>query len=330
VGQGELLVRVVRAGLEESVHLGHVAVCDRRGRLFAFAGDPERPVFARSSMKPLQAAASLAAMGDGGPAGGPAEDEVAVMCASHNGEPVHVETVRRLLARAGLSFDTLRCPPGWPLDPEAMGAAGRARRELHNCSGKHAGKLVGSAGSGWDLESYLDPGHPLQRRITAAVREGTGLPEVQMGVDGCGAPVHGMALARMARLYARLTSPETWDDLGPYVGRATGAMLAEPYLVAGRNRIDTAVMEATGNVIVKAGAEGLLCAAVLEAGVGVAVKVADGSGRADGPVLVEALRQLGLLADSQLERLAAHARPKVLGGGRPVGEVAVAFGLRRS
>jgi L-asparaginase II len=325
VAHPEPLARLVRSGLEESVHFGDVAVCDADGRLQAMAGDPDRPLFARSSMKPLQAAVSLSA--------GVEEDltdrEVAVMCASHNGEPVHIESVAGLLQRGGLGFDALRCPPGWPLDPQEMARAGTARRELHNCSGKHAGKLLACVRSGWDTERYLDPDHPLQRRILEAVLNGTGLSEVHVGVDGCGAPVHGMPLSSMATLFARLASTDRWDALAPFVTRATSAMVAEPYLVAGRDRVDTALMEAAPGLFVKAGAEGLICTGVPEQGMGVAVKIADGSSRGAGPALISALRELDVLDDGQVERLASHARPPTLGGGLPVGELAPSFSLRR-
>ena len=321
------LVRVLRSGLEESIHLGHVAVCDGDGRLLAHAGEPEQPVFARSCMKPLQAAVSLSVMGDD--AAQLSDQEVAVMCASHNGEDVHVATVFGILERAGLDPSALRNPPGWPLDPDAMGSAGSPRPELHNCSGKHAGMLLATVREGWDPAQYLEPTHPLQQRVLQAVLRGTDAPEVRVGVDGCGVPVHGMALSRMATLFARLADPNRWEVLGSTVGRATAAMTAEPYLVAGRNRTDTAVMQSAPSVVVKAGAEGLMCASSLERGIGVAVKVGDGTGRAGGPALIHALAQLDLLDEGQVDRLRPHAVPDVLGGGRAVGEMVAAFDLVR-
>ena len=321
------LVRVLRSGLEESIHLGHVAVCDGDGRLLAHAGEPEQPVFARSCMKPLQAAVSLSVMGDD--AAQLSDQEVAVMCASHNGEDVHVATVFGILEQVGLDFGALRNPPGWPLDPEAMAIAGSQRRELHNCSGKHAGMVLAAVRAGWDRAQYLEATEPLQQRILQAVLKGTDASEVRVGIDGCGLPVHGMALSRMATLFARLADPNRWEVLGSTVGRATAAMTAEPYLVAGRNRTDTAVMQSAPSVVVKAGAEGLMCASSLERGIGVAVKVGDGTGRAGGPALIHALAQLDLLDEGQVDRLRPHAVPDVLGGGRAVGEMVAAFDLVR-
>ncbi|HEX9693468.1 MAG TPA: asparaginase [Actinomycetota bacterium] len=318
------LVRVVRSGLEESVHLGHVAVCDAEGRVVAYAGDPHRPVFARSAMKPLQAAVSLQAIGGELP-----DDQVAVMCASHNGEPVHVRTVRRLLRTAGLGVSALRNPPGWPLDPRSMAEAERPRRVLHNCSGKHAGMVAACARAGWDQEAYPEPGHPLQRRVLRAVLRGTDLPEVHVGVDGCGVPVHGMSLRALAMLYARLARPDRFGSLAGAVARSTAAMRAQPYLVGGRGRTDTAVMQASARVLVKSGAEGLSCAAVLEPALGVAVKVADGGERASGPALIHALAALGALSEAQVAGLDRFARRPVTGGGRRVGDVVADFRLRR-
>jgi L-asparaginase II len=277
-------------------------------------------------MKPLQAAVSLQAADRDLP-----DDEVAVMCASHNGEPVHVETVRRLLSRAGLDSSALRCPPGWPLDQKTMPTVTGPRPELHNCSGKHAGMLLACVRSGWDTETYREPDHPLQARIHQAVLDASGLDELSaVGVDGCGVPVHGMPLSGLATLFSRMARPEHLGELAPWARRAVSAMLAEPYLVAGRDRVDTAVMGTTGDVAVKAGAEGLLCAAAAGPGLGIAVKIQDGSSRGTAPALIRALFLLGLVDEEELRELRRHARPPVLGGGRPVGEVVAEFDLDRT
>ncbi len=325
MASGTVLVRVLRSGLEESVHFGHVAVSDVDGHLVAWAGDPHRLVFARSSMKPVQAAVSLGAIG-----GGLGDDLVAVMCASHNGEPLHVAAVRRLLRAAGLGLSALRNPPGWPLDPWSMAKAGRPRRVLHNCSGKHAGMLAACERAGWDLEGYRSASHPLQRRILRAVRGLAGLADVAIGVDGCGVPVHGMPLSTMATLYARLSRPQSFGALGEGITECTAAMRAHPYLVAGRNRTDTAVMERSADLVVKSGAEGLACAVAPRAGLGIAVKVADGGERASGPALIRALTLIGALSDAELAGLERFAHRPVEGGGARVGEVVADFRLRRA
>jgi L-asparaginase II len=322
------LARVVRSGHQESVHAGDVAVCDAGGRVVAFAGDPHRPLYSRSCMKPLQASVSLAAMGHD--AADLSDRQAAVMCASHNGEPIHVETARSLLELGGLTEDDLRCPPDFPLDQESAVAAGERRRITHNCSGKHSGKLLACARARWDTTTYLDPEHPLQQRILAGVRVGTGVDDPPLGVDGCGAPVHFVTLAAMATLYARLARPERLGDLEPAARRAVGAMLAEPYLVAGRNRLGTALMEATGDTIEKGGAEGLSCSASLPAGLGIAIKAADGFHRALPPAMLAVLRQLDLVTDATVEGLQRFAHPPVLGGGNPVGELESIVELTRA
>src|SRR6266511_296374 len=186
------LARVIRSGLEESVHTGDVAVVDADGALVAFAGDPDRMLFARSSMKPLQATVSLSlAPFDF------TDPEIAVMCASHNAEPVHIEAVRSLLDRADVDEEALRCPAMRPWDDESL-AADPARRPINSdCSGKHGGMLAACRAQGWPLETYRDTVHPLQQEILRAVLLACGEKSVHVGVDGCGVPVHGMPLRAM-------------------------------------------------------------------------------------------------------------------------------------
>lgn len=316
------LARVVRSGLEESVHHGDVAVATADGRSAGSAGDAERTVYARSCMKPLQAAVSLSHVGDELP-----DPEVAVACASHNGEPIHVKTVRSLLARTNVPESALRCPSVRPWDEESAVASPERRPINSDCSGKHAAMLAACRRAGWPLEGYTSPEHPLQQAILRWVLAASGRPEVHVGVDGCGVPVHGMPLGAMAVLYARLADPDSLGELGPWVRRATGAMRAAPYLVAGRNRTDTAVMETVQGIVMKSGAEGLICAAVPQVGLGVAVKARDGNHRAAAPAIIGALHQLGLVNDGQVSALGQHARPPVLGGDNPVGEIVSDFRL---
>jgi L-asparaginase II len=255
--------------------------------------------------------------------------EVAVMCASHNAEPVHVEAVRSLMDRAGVTEVELQCPEVRPWDDETLAARPQRARINSDCSGKHAGMLAACHAEGWSTESYREPGHPLQQEILALVLRVTGLDSVHVGVDGCGVAVHGMPLHRMARIFASLSRPDRWGPFERSAMRAAAAMEAQPYLVAGRNRVDTAIMENVPRVLCKGGAEGLLCAALLERGLGVAVKVRDGTHRAAGPALISVLRDLDVLDERAEGRLSAFARPAVLGGGRPIGEVTAHVHLER-
>jgi L-asparaginase II len=311
------LVRVVRSGLEESVHLGHVAVCDAEGRLIASAGEPDRLFFIRSCLKPVQASVSLRAIDLAMP-----DDLVAVMCSSHNGEPVHLDAVRSVLKLGGLGWSALRTPPDRPIDPASAAAVGRPAPRFHNCSGKHAGMLLACVRQGWETETYRSRSHPLQRRVRTAVRRLTG-EQPKVGVDGCGLPVHGVSLRAIATMYARLA---TADD--PHVARGIEAMRAVPYMVGGRDRDDTAVMQATPDVVMKEGAEALDCAVSLTAGLGVAVKVADGGSRAAGPAVIAVLDRLGLLDGRARRHLREVASPPVLGGGEPQGRLEPVVKLR--
>jgi L-asparaginase II len=319
------LVRVVRSGLEESVHVGHVAVCDSDGRLIAAMGDPDRLVFARSSMKPIQASVSLGRIGVDLP-----DELIAISAASHHAEPRHLNAVRRLLRAGGVTQSALRCPPALPAHADDIARTGaRRRRIFYNCSGKHAAMLGACAAAAWPLETYVERDHPLQREIEKAVVRATDVQDPTIGVDGCGVPVFGLTLRAMATAFARLARPERLGPLASKANRVVAAMRAHPFLIAGTNGADTVVMEAARGVVCKYGAEALHCAGVLEQGIGVAVKIADGGERAAGPALVRALTLLEALTRDERERLQPIARRPVLGGGQPVGEMVADYRLSR-
>jgi L-asparaginase II len=314
------LVRVVRNGLVESVHTGDVAVCDAGGRLLAFAGDPDRMLFGRSCEKPLQGAVSFSAMEQPDLP----DDEIAVMCASHSGEAIHVATVRRLLRRGAVPVAALRTPR----DRATKGARSRI---WDGCSGNHAGLLVASARRGWDLASYRSPGHPVQRRVLRAVRAATDVERPRIGVDGCGIPVHGLPLRAMATMFARLGAPERLGRLAPAAERIVRGMLAAPHLVGGTRRLDTDVMTAAaGRVIAKEGAEGLVCATAVPQGLGIALKASDGNWRRLAPAFVRVLRDLDVLSAATADGLRQHERLPVLGGEEPQGAVEGVVRLRRA
>jgi L-asparaginase II len=312
------LVHVVRSGVVESVHLGDVAVCDASGTLLASVGDPDRVAFARSCMKPIQGAVSIGAIDV------PLSDRhIAIVCSSHNGEPVHVRAVRDVLRRTGVPVEALQTPPSRPMDEDAAAGIRRPAPIYHDCSGNHAGILGASARSGWSLDTYRSKGHPHHRRVLPLVRELAGA-EPSVGVDGCGIPVHALPIRALATMYARLGAA---DDEA--LVRVRTAMRAVPYLVGGRDRDDTALMTATADVVAKEGAEALLCAVSLEAGIGVAVKIHDGGSRATGPALLTVLDQLGLLPPGARRRLRPRLRPVVRGGGGPVGHLEPVLTLSR-
>lgn len=281
--------------------------------LFAL-GTPDEPMFPRSSAKPLQAVGMLRA--------GLVLDlaDLALVTASHSGQAEHVAGVRAMLATAGLTEQDLRCPPSLPLSEPAAAAVlrsgGGPLPVYMNCSGKHTGMLTTCVEAGWPTDGYLEPGHPLQQALATAVAELTGGPVAATAVDGCGAPLFAVTLRGLARAFARLVTaePATPERL------VADAMRAHPHLVGGTGREATDLLAGVPGLLTKDGAEGVFAAALPD-GSAVALKIDDGGNRARTPVLVRELRRLGATG-AVLDRL---AEVPVLGGGREVGAVQVAY-----
>jgi L-asparaginase II len=302
-----VLAEVVRSDFVESVHRGALVVTGPEGDARLALGDVTSPVFPRSSNKPLQAVGMLrSGLGFTG-------EDLALACASHSGEPGHVKRVLELLRAAGLAEDDLACPPDFPLHGPSMRDAAEPRRVMMNCSGKHTAMLTTCVRAGWPTAGYETPDHPLQQAIASAVSELTGEPIAHTGVDGCGAPLFAFSLTGLARAFGRVALASD----GPSRTVAS-AMRAHPWLVAGTGREDTELMSAVDGLIAKGGAEGVQAFALPD-GFAAAIKIDDGTKRACAPLAVEALRYLGV----DVSGLAELARPTVLGGGRPVGEIRV-------
>jgi L-asparaginase II len=306
-----ILAEVVRSGFVESRHHGCAVVLDASGAVTASAGDVTGPIFPRSANKPLQTVGMLrAGLRPADPA------DVALISGSHYGEPFHVRRARAILSSAGLGEDALRCPADLPLSvPErtaVLRAGGEPAPILMNCSGKHAGMLATCVANGWSLGDYLEAKHPLQVALAAAVADMAGEPIAATGVDGCGAPVFALSLTALARAFLRLVdaAPGTTDRL------VADEMRSHPELVAGTGADDTRLMQAVPGLLAKGGAEGVVAVAVPGVGA-VAIKIGDGAMRARIPVLLSALRKLGVPAPALIE--------PVLGGGQPVGEVRAAW-----
>jgi L-asparaginase II len=307
-----VLVELVRSGVVESTHTGSVVALCPDGAVALSLGVVDRPVFPRSSNKPLQTVALLEA------GWSPADEaSIALASASHSGEPVHLEGVRRSLSAAGLDAAALGCPPMLPLDEAAAHAllrtGGEAAPLTMNCSGKHAAMLATCVARGWPTEGYLSPEHPVQQAVQASLERLAGEPVAHVAVDGCGAPQHALSLTGLARAFSRLAVEEG------SARRTADAMRAHPHLVGGTGRAVTRLIEGIPGLVAKDGAEGVFAAALPD-GSAAAVKIADGAARAAVPVLVAALRALGV-ARPVLDELATSP---VLGGGRPVGELRVA------
>jgi L-asparaginase II len=306
------LAEVLRGKAVESIHYGAVAVVHRDGSVLHAAGDPNALTFTRSSLKPLQAM-PFAATG-GIDRFGFSDAQVALMCASHSGEPRHVEAVGDMLARCGCSGADLQCgtqPPGFY----------DARGELpppppysplqHNCSGKHSGMLAYCVHHSEPIGDYLAYDHPLQRAIRQSVSAFTGVAEDRLvpGIDGCSAPNYAVPLAALARAFARLASAEVDADYGVAPRRLANAMMAHPEMVSGEHRSDLALMQAgRGDWVTKIGAEGVQAIGIRSHGIGIAIKVADGQKRGLYPAIVAVLEALGVVDAAARQVLAPWAR----------------------
>ncbi len=311
-----LLVEVSRGSMMESVHHVDAVVVTADGDIVAAWGDVEREIYARSSAKPLQAlplietgAADHFAFTDA---------EIALACASHQSQAIHVSGAAAIIERIGLGEGDLECGPHWPFNLKAAGelvrAGARPTRLHNNCSGKHAGFLATAVHMGEDPGGYIQPDHPVQQRITDALVEMTGwdLSTTARGADGCGIPVFGMPLAALARGMARMADPRGLGAVRENAAqRIVAAMNAYPDMVAGRGKVDTAGMTALEHVALKGGAEGVHIAILPERGMGVALKTRDGNGRASDAAILWILKYLGVIGAHAAEELADYLEPPV-------------------
>src|SRR5262245_33153773 len=324
------LVEVLRGTLIESRHRGAVAVVDAEGAAVLTLGDVAAPVLPRSAVKPLQALPLI----ESGAADryGFGDEELALACASHGGEPAHVAVASRMLARAGLDAAALECGAHWPShqpSSQALVRAGGTPSALHNnCSGKHASFVCVACARGVDHRGYVATGHPVQREVRAAIEmlTGVGVSEDQCGVDGCSIPTWGVPLSALAHAFARFG---TGHGLGPERAKAAArlraACAAQPWFVAGSGRFCSEIMRLFGTrVLAKTGAEGVFCAALPEQGLGIALKCDDGAGRASEVMMATLIARCLPLADRERSELERYLRPVVhkwngiaVGGLRP-------------
>jgi L-asparaginase II len=298
------LIQLSRGGTPECLHFGAVAVVNRHGQLKAFAGNPHLVTFSRSTLKALQALPFVEA---GGPAQfGFSQPEAALLCASHNGEPMHVDTANSMLAKSGHTYKTLRCGCHAPLlfgyfDKSAP--EGATYTEAHNnCSGKHAGFVAYCVQHGLPLDDYTAPDHPLQQAIARDVARAVGMEVQDMprGIDGCSAPNFAMPLSNLARGYARLASGLQDDEFGASFALLSEAMTAHPEMVSGTGRNDLDFMRAgRGDWVSKVGADGVQVVGSKSRGEAFALKIIDGNKPALFAASVEVLDQLGWLDDAQ-------------------------------
>jgi L-asparaginase II len=317
------LAVVERSGFIESRHSGRAIVLAPDGTVAETLGDAGAAFLPRSSMKPMQALACLTA-------GAPLEGvSLAMASASHSGTDRHVSAVRRILEAAGLSEDALGCPPAWPGDTATRDDLVREHSEpariRMNCSGKHAAMLLTCATKGWDPTGYLDPQHPLQAHIREVIERLTGERVLTTAVDGCGAPVYAMSLAGLARAIHRIGTSAERSPFALHRGAASlvRAVRENPWTIDGPGRTDTIVIERLG-VFAKSGAEGVMVV-VAPDGTTVALKIADGSGRAAAAVALRLLERAGALPADQVAATMRALPLAVSGGGRDVGAIRAAF-----
>lgn len=330
-----ILVEALRGGVVESRHRGAVAVVDADGGTVLSLGEVERPVFPRSAVKAIQAlpliesgTADALRLGN---------REIALACASHTGEPAHVELARAMLARVGLDETALECGAHWPTSHEAtiaLARQGGSPGALHNnCSGKHSGFLCTCVQAGIDHRGYVGQGHPLQDMVREALEGVTGAVHAvdACGTDGCSIPTYAVPLMALARGFARMASGAGLSAARAAAAkRLFAACTAEPFYVAGTGCADTAMMQAGGGrLFTKGGAEGVFCAAIPELGLGIAIKCDDGAGRAAEVMIAATLARLLPEVDRLRTALAAMAEPTLknwrgieVGGLRPAGPLA--------
>lgn len=306
-----ILAVLTRNGVPESWHRGWVAVARGDGSLVAHAGDPGHLTFPRSAMKPFQAVAVV----ESGAADQFAfsDAELAICCGSHHGEARHRETVAGILAKIGQPAAALlgAIDPPYTAERERLAEAGDevAQRLAQNCSGKHAGMLAACIAQGYPTDSYDDPAHPHQRTIRTIVAQFWGVPEDQLaaGLDNCTLPAYAAPIRNVAAGWARIANPESAPaEHRDAIRRVGEAMGRAPFMVAGTEGLNTILMEITGGrVLAKDGAEGVICLAIRDAGLGVTLKIEDGSFRAHGVIVRDLLGQLDALKPDEDTALAA-------------------------
>jgi L-asparaginase II len=346
------LFEITRGNIVESTHYGSIAVVDSNGKLISSYGDPQMVTFLRSSAKPFQALPFVEH--GGGENFGLTQRELSILCASHEGSDLHVQTVEEIQKKAGIDESYLQCGIHLPSDVEAFKSALLNGRKLtpnrNNCSGKHSGMLAYAKMCGLPLENYLDLEHPIQQDILAAFAEMCLLPmtEVGLGTDGCSAPNFAVPLYNAALAFARLCDPrELTEARASACRKITSAMMSHPEMVSGYGEFDEQLMRAgEGRIVCKRGAEGYQIFGLLPGalghdspGVGIALKVSDGdasrmsidlahTNRVRPAVTLEILHQLGALSSKQEQALASFGperavknhRDIVTGRSRPVFE----------
>ena len=337
----DILVQVTRGDMVECVHRGSIAVVNSEGKLLYGKGEPAMYSYLRSSAKPVQAIPVV----ESGAADhfNLTEKEIAIFCASHSGEEQHTETVFSILKKIGMEENAFACGTHMPVylpAAKALIVAGKKSSEVHcNCSGKHSGMLTYAQFQGYPIEGYTEAEHPVQKAALKEVSYFAAMKEekVVCGVDGCGVVVFGMPVYNMALMFARLADTDQLPEAkSAAVQRIIAAMMKYPEMVGGTGRLCTDLMTHTnGKLFAKSGAEGVYTVGVPDRKIGIAVKIDDGNSRGIGCVIIEVLKQLGILDLDELEALRKHHwitqknhRNDVVGEIKPAFELSTMGGMK--
>jgi len=302
-----VLAELVRSGLVESTHSGHLMLMTADGSDLLALGDVEAEIYPRSAIKSLQAAAMVRAglnLND---------EQLALVCASHGGTNHHQKVALEILQSVGLSESELQNTPDAPLDREARIKWGdKAATSLAaNCSGKHSGMLATCVVNGWDIKTYRDADHPLQLAIAREMAELIGKSIDRVSIDGCGAPLFSMSTRSLA-----VAARKMRIDSDPIFARVISACLKHPEMILAEGAFDTRMMKAVPGLFVKGGAESVMLASLAD-GSAIAWKISDGSNRANGPLMRAALAKFGINIEGEAI--------DVLGGGKVVGSLSATF-----
>ena len=329
----ELLVEVTRNGTVESRHFGAAVVCDFKGNVVESWGDIDQLIFPRSALKPMLAihliesgASDHYSLNDA---------ELSLACSSHQGEMIHQNLVESWLNRLGLTEEHLACGPVLPEDTDSahklLASGQKGCRIHHNCSGKHTGFLTTALHLNLSLDNYHLLDHPLQQLSLDILSDlaDVDLNQYPMGIDGCGLPAPTMPLIQLGRAMARFANPTDLSDMrAQAIYRLHEAITNEPLYIAGHGMVVSELNDVTkGAVLAKTGAEGIVTAALPEQGLGIALKIADGSERARSVALLAILDHLNALTDEEKQKLESHITPTIVNSrGLTVGEIRPAEG----
>ena len=329
-----VIAKTYRGNVVDLTHIGHIAVVDYTGKILYQYGNPERITFARSSTKPIQA---IPVLESGAVKNyGITDREIAIFCASHNGESFHVDAVRSILKKAGLNEQYLQCGSHYPLASyvrKELKSKGLKPENIHcNCSGKHSGMLITAKYLGEDLNTYYKLEHPVQKRIMKTISEICEYDEdkILTAIDGCGVPVHAMPLYKFAQGFAKLSKPEVFSPRREKVVRKiTNAMTKYPEMVGGTDRICTDLMKVCGDkLFAKSGAAAYYAVGIKDKGIGITFKIEDGNSKIMPAVVLETLRQLEIITNDELKKLEKYYVLKIKNNKEEiVGETKVEFKL---